>query len=129
MPLDCTQKPTNAATAGGEGGHRPTLGTAFSGRRVSVGGALTRNPAVLDLGVAKPADRRLLALVPEVLLGQLEWVPVAHRDLLRVRQRLEVIDGLHDGRRRAERLTSGQNQLDMLARFDATSSILRCVRW
>ena len=56
-----------------------------------------RHAAVLDLGVAEPADGRVVALRPEVLVGQLERVPEAHRDL---RQRSSGIGGGGERRRR-----------------------------
>ena len=38
--------------------------------------------AVLDLGLAQEADRRLVALLPEVLVAELERVEVAHDRVL-----------------------------------------------
>ena len=53
-----------------------------------------RDAAVLDLGVAQPADRRRVALVPEVRLREVQWVPEAHGDLLLVGETDEVGLGL-----------------------------------
>merc|ERR1719258_876655 len=46
--------------------------------------------AVLDLGLAQEADRRLVALLPEVLITQLEGVEVAHDRVLLLGERLQV---------------------------------------
>ena len=44
--------------------------------------------AVLDLGLAQEADRRLVALLPEVLVAELERVEVAHDRVLLLGERL-----------------------------------------
>ena len=53
-----------------------------------------RDAAVLDLGVAQPADRRRVALVPEVRLREVERVPEAHGELLLLGEADEVGLGL-----------------------------------
>ena len=61
-----------------------------------------RDAAVLQLGVAQPADRALGAEVEEVEVGEAERVPEAEsRDTRALLEGRKVLDGLHDRRRRA----------------------------
>jgi len=59
-----------------------------------------RDAAVLDLGLAQEADRRLVALLPEVLVAELERVEVAHDRVLLLGERLQVRVGEARLRRR-----------------------------
>merc|ERR1719421_1100179 len=54
-----------------------------------------RNAPVLDLRVAQEADRRLLALVPELPASEVQRVPVPDNRVELLRQGLEVVHGLH----------------------------------
>ena len=61
-----------------------------------------RDAAVLQLGVAQPADRALRAEVEEVEVGEAERVPEAEaREASLVLELGEVLHGLHDRRDRA----------------------------
>ena len=62
-----------------------------------------RDAPVLDLGVAQPADRALLAEVEQVGVREADRVPEADRRVLRDREGLEVLLRLHAHRRARRR--------------------------
>merc|ERR1719327_926910 len=64
-----------------------------------------RDATVLDLRVAQEADRRLLALVPELPASEVQRVPVPDNRVELLRQGLEVVHRLH-GRGRGTRTSS-----------------------
>ena len=87
--------------AEGAAGDRPREDDAV-GVHAEAHEARHRDAPVLELGVAQPADRALLAEVKEVEAGEAERVPEAEaREASLVLELGEVLDGLHDRRDRA----------------------------
>merc|ERR1719321_1911214 len=73
-----------------------------------------RDAPVLDLRVAQEADRRLLALVPELPASEVQRVPVPDNRVELLRQGLEVVHRLH-GRGRGTRTSSRAHGRDLEA--------------